>query len=311
MRISDIDKKLDMILLLKVRQNTELFDTTANLDIKFPTYIYGVDGKVWISTYVPKGLGGNNIKLLLNKFKAVEKDNSYVIDSRINNVNDLAIIQKLIELPSVVIGRSDMSKGFLNLYIRFHSSQMDEVSDLLAQYTADTENSRVELLGPSPGIMKVIDIINSEYPISLVTFEYSPEKEDQALAALSNELGIIAEFKNSSTNDGTLSAILYSDHKIANSIPGLTPISADDNIYEVGIKSTFLSKVRVKANDSHIMRLRYFIRIHDGKIQQSVFIPTASVYEYSSFLYEFAREKDHGLVIRYIMPYTSAVWEFI
>jgi hypothetical protein len=310
-RISDIDKKLDMRLVLKVRQNTELFNTTANLDIKFPTYIYGVDGTTWISTYVPKGLGGNNIRLLLSKFKAVEKENSYIIDSRINNVKDLAIIQKLMDLSSFVINRADMSKGFLNLYSRFHSSQLDDVSELLAQYTADTENARVEWLGPSPGIMKVMDHINSEYPVSLITYEFSLDKDDDLLTALSDEPGIMAEFKNNEHKDGSLSVIIYSEHIITNNIQGLTPISIDDHIYKINIKNSFLSVLRDEANNAHIMRLRYFVKMCDGKIQLNVFLPTSNAYEFSSILYEFARKKDHTLLIKYLLPYTPAVWEYI
>lgn len=111
--------------------------------------------------------------MLLNKFNAASRDDAYVVDSRINNLKDLAIIGKLLELPSFVINRADICKGFLNIYSRFHSSQIDAVSDLLAQYTSDSENSRVEWLGPSPGLMYVMDLINSEYPISVVTFDVS------------------------------------------------------------------------------------------------------------------------------------------
>jgi hypothetical protein len=311
MRISDIDKKLDMRLVLKVRQNTELFNSTSNLDIKLPTYIYEEDGAIWISTYVPKNLNSGNIGLLLNKFKAVEKENSYIIESRINNVKELPIIQKLMGLSSFLINRADMSGGFLNIYSGFHSSQMDDVSDLLAQYTADTENARVEWLGPSPGVMKLMDNINSEYPISLITFETNLEKDGHNLGAISNEPGVMAEFKSMQYGDQTHSAIVYADHLITNSIPGLTPISADDYIYEFWIKNNFMSILRDKLNDSHILRLRYFAKIHEGKIQLSVFLPASSVYEYSSILYEFARKRDHELTIKYLLPYTPAVWEFI
>ena len=47
MLIRDIDKKLDMRLVLKVRQSTELFHATSDLGMKLPTYIYGVDGQAW------------------------------------------------------------------------------------------------------------------------------------------------------------------------------------------------------------------------------------------------------------------------
>jgi len=44
MLFRDIDRKLDMRLVIKVRQDTDLFNATSELGIKLPAYVYGVDG---------------------------------------------------------------------------------------------------------------------------------------------------------------------------------------------------------------------------------------------------------------------------
>ena len=311
MLIREIDKKLDMRLVLKVRQSTELFHATSELGLKLPTYIYGVDGTAWISTYFPKNIKGNSVNLLLSKFNAVEKEESYVVDSRINNVKDLAVINKLMDLPSFVINRADISRGFLNIYSRFHSSDLEKVSDLLAEYTSDLENSRVEWMGPSPGIMRTMDLINSEYPVSLVTYEFRLDNDDKDIAALAKDPGIIAELKNSESREGKLKLVVYSDNTEPMDMPGMRPISIHEGIYNLSFSSSFVSSVRDAANREHIMRLRYFIKPFDGKMRVSVFLPSASMYEYNSILYDMARKKDHNVAIRYLLPYSQDLWDFL
>ncbi|WP_393972181.1 hypothetical protein OXIME_000794 [Oxyplasma meridianum] len=311
MLIRDIDRKLDMRLVLKVRQATELFNVTSELDIKLPTYVYGVDGTSRISTYFPKILKGVNMMALLNRFNATEREDSYVVDSRINNLEDLAIIGKLIDLPSFVINRADMYRGFLNIYARFHSSQIDAVSDLVAQYTADSENARVEWLGPSQGIIRIMDLINSDYPVSILTYEFSLWNEDKNEIDLAHEAEIIGELKNSQDKDSYLRLVVYSHHVISNPINNLLPISTKDNIYEFRFSSPFLKSVRSDANKNHIMRLRHFVKPAGDKLRVTVFLPRSSMYEYYSLLYSKARKNDHGVTIMHLLPYSSDVWEFL
>ncbi len=311
MKISDIDKKLDKRIILKVKQNTELFHTTSKLDIKLPSYVYGMEGTSWISTYFPKNLKANNVLLFLDKFKAVEREESYVIDSRINNKKDLAIIGKFMELPSFIINRADISSGFLNVYARFHHSQMNEVSKLLSLYTEDKENSRVEWLGPTRGIMKAGDVINSEYPISLITCKIELTQEDENLKNVLFEPETMGELKSSEEKNGMMKAVIYTDHRIIREIDGLIPVSEDDFIYELSFTNQLLKEARDLANDNHIMRIRSFIRESEGKIHFSVFVPRANIYELSSLIFDLAREHDGEVQIENLMPYSPDVWDLI
>ena len=311
MKISDIDRKLDKRIILKVRQSTELFHATSAIDIKLPTYVYQVEGTTRICTYFPKNLRMTNILLLFDKFKAVEREQSYVIDSRINNKKNLAIIDKLCNLPSFVVSRADISKGFLNVYGRFHHSYMKEVSTLLSQYTEDKENARVEWIGPIPGLMKIMDDINYEYPVSLLTYNIKLTQEGQDLRDVLYEPGTIGELRNSEEKNGLMKAIVYTNHRITREIEGLIPVSEDDFIYEFSYTNELLKEIRVIANNNHIMRIRYFIRESEEKLKASVFVPTASVYEFSSIIFDLARAYEGKIEVENLMPYSSDVWDLI
>lgn len=260
MLVKDIDKRLDMRPILKLRQDTELFSSTKGISQKLPVYIYGKDDTSWMATYFSKTGPNSKMEILFKKFDAIELENAYVIDSRINNVKDLNIINKLMEVPSFVINRSDISEGFLNIYARFHSSRLGEISNLLAHYTADFQNSRISWLGPSNGIIAITEIINSEYPISLVSYRVPIGDEDSAIRDIICEPGILAEARNNLHADNNISAVLYSDQDISGKYDGVKTVSSKDGIYQIEIRNEFHNMVRHEANERHIMRIRYFIK---------------------------------------------------
>ena len=311
MLVRDIDRKLDMRVILRIRQNTELFDLTKEIKGKFPVFLFGRDGETWMSTYFPKETKSNKLEIALKKFRGIEKENSFVIDSRINNVKDLKIINKLMEIPSFIINRSDMNNGFLNIYARFHSSQLSMVSEDLSAYTEDVENSRVEWLGPNPGIIKTMDLINSEYPVSIVTYIIKLNGEDRTMSELAHNVDSMAEIKNSQMNNGKFKAVLYSNSASAGLIEGVDAISKDDGIFELETGNNILAMIRDASNSDHIMRLRYFVKPRDGNLEVTVFLPSAILYEYYSVLYNVARKMKGKILAKYILPYTQDIWEFI
>jgi hypothetical protein len=307
MLIREIDRKLDMELNLRVRQDTDFFEATRYIKEKLPVYVYGKDGQSWMSTYFPKQKGNPDLELMINNFNPSEREDSYVIDTRINSAQELSIVGKLMDLPSFMINRSDMKDGFLNIYSRFHSSQIDKVSQLLAEYTSNKENSRIDWMGPSAGIMRDIELINREYHISVVTFETHADENEHNLRLLENESEIMAEAKNNQSVKGNFRAVLYSNHVI----DGFTPIDQKSFIYELHFDIPDISTIREESNKQHIIRNRYFIKLKEGRLEVTVFLPTANAYEYYSILFNIARRKEGGPVIKYILPYTNEIWEFI
>lgn len=308
MKVKDIDKLLDMRLVLRLRQSTELFDATANISKPLPVFIYEDDGKMFMSTYFPKESDRKDLSLLLRKFEADEKEDSFVTTTRINNVKDLAIIGKLLDLPSMTLNRADMSSGFLNIYARFHSCNLGEVSHILSEYTSDLDNSRVEWLGPSPGIIQIMDLINSQYPVSLVTYEI--KDDDNSSNCLSRAGNVLVEVKGTDS-DNEFQSVLYAGTEREDKLPGgATRISPNEGVYRYTFSNRFLGIVRDRANRAHIIRMRFFVKPLNGKLEVSTFLPTSQVYEYYSILYDVERVESNSIVVKYLMPYSSVVWDF-
>jgi hypothetical protein len=197
--------------------------------------------------------------------------------------------------------------GSLNVYARFHSSQIRKVSNLLAVYTSDSENARVDWLGPSQGIINDIHKINEDYPVSIVTFEIPVDGTEPNLNKIRQEEGIIAEAMNNKSVDSAFRVIIYSNHPVE----GFSSIDRKTFIYEFLIHTPELSLIRKESNEKHIMRIRYFIRIVNEKLEVTVFLPTSTVYEYYSILYKIARENKQDIIVKYLLPYSQEIWEFI
>ncbi len=232
-----------------------------------------------------------------------------IIESRINTIKDLAVINKLMNIPSFIINRSDMGSGYLNVYARFHSNHLEEVSNLLSEYTMDTENARVEWLGPSHGILHVMDLINHEYPVSLITYIVPMNGEDSTLRSLDS--GCILEVSNNMTKDGGFSSILYCDRPFQEKIAGLNPIFEDQGIYSMTLFNQCLKILSDRSIQQHIMTIRVFLKPQNNKYEVTVFLPTGSIYEYYSIIYNIARKHENTITVKHILPYTQDVWEFI
>lgn len=312
MLVKDIDKRLDMRLVIKLRQDTELFAYTKGIPQKFPVYIYGKDGKAWMATYFPKTGLNKNMEIFIKKFNATELDNAYVIDSRINNVKDLIIINKLLEVPSFSVGITDMSEGFLNIYARFHSSRLVEISNLLAEYMDDIENSRISWLGPSDGIIAILESVNSDYPISIVSYKVSIGNEDVTLKdIISSEPNILAEGRNYLPSDNKMSHLIYSDQDISGKYNGVKAISSKNGIYQMELYNEIINIIIEEANKRHIWRLRYFIKPCENGVEVSVFLPESSVYEYYSMLFSKVKDNGNKIVVSRIMPFTNKIWDYL
>ncbi len=276
-----------------------------------PVFIYDIEDKVFMNTYFPKNRKIRNLDLILKKFEAVELEDSFVTTTRINNVKDLAIVRKLLLLPSVMLNRADMSKGFLNLYVRFHSSILEEISALLSEYTVDTANSRIELLGPSPGLMEIMDLINSQYPVSLITYEIEVPENDENLTPML-QLNAVAEVKISTTGSGGFLAVIYTEDVIGKQLPkGMEELSVQDGLYSFTISNDILRTIREESTKLHIVRMRFFVKPGDGKLQVTVFLPSNQVYEYYTVIFNVARASNNVVRIRYILPYGRDVWDFL
>lgn len=95
------------------------------------------------------------------------------------------------------------------------------------------------------------------------------------------------------------------------SLEGLTAISENQGIYQTTVHNTYLKDVRDSADRQHIIRIRFFVKPYNDKFEVTVFVPTKNIFDYYSIVFSTARKYKRSVTVKYILPYTEDIWNFI
>ena len=313
MLVRDIDRKLNRRLVISLKQSTELFEATKRFSGTLPATVFMEDNATYLNVFFPKdNENDTHFKILLRRFDAIERKDGYVVRDRINNIKDMRIVSDLLSVPSMVLNRLDIYKGEMHFYSRFHDNFSPEVSEALSRYSADNENTRIEWLGPSPGITSILELINSKYPISLLSYQVPVEQDDEILNNLISGDQYLMEIENSQSTGNKFKMLVYSSKPVIDpESRGFRTISDEDCIYETHGSNRFLSEIRRRANNIPVIRLRYFVKKLGNTMEAYLFIPTNQTHEYYSLLYDIAKEENNRLIVRNYLPYSNDLWDFI
>lgn len=304
MKIGDMESKLDRRLVLSMKQDSELVNASRNFNSPIPVSVFGDGDKMYMDAFLPKNMAmDQHLKLMIQKLEIRDRKESYVIRSRINNVKSLKLISKLFEANSVVPNRIDIEGGQMHYYMRFHHNFQDEISDLLAQYIEDPEVTQIKYLGPSDGLNATISRINSQYPVTLVSYDSQLDAETRKSLGHITE-GSIAEMKNTGGMDNGFSGLLYTEDKVSDTNPSVKKLVGLDNIYKVNVKNDFLGAIRRRVIEVPIVRLSIILRILGNRINITAVVPSIQVNEYCQYIFEAAKETKSSVSLKALVPYT-------
>ncbi len=312
MNIIDVDKKLNMRLVLSLRQENDLFLISRNSDTVIPVFTFSKEGKTFLSAFFNKKDLSQAGAVKLKNLGAETTEDSYVVTSRINNVQSMKVINELLSLPYIVLNRVDMKSGNMNFYFRFHSNKLAEVSEIVSRYVVNSEDARVVWLGPSPGLKWIMDLINSEYHLSIITYQVPADGVPDFLKSLPEHNDFLLEVRSNVLSNESFPCILYTRLPLRDNISmGIESISPNEGIYGIQLYNKFLLEVKKEADEKHIIRNRLFVRLTDGMLEVVVFLPTSYVRDYYSVLYSIARREGHPLIVKYLFEYEENAWEFL
>ncbi|WP_297216569.1 hypothetical protein [Thermoplasma sp.] len=313
MQLIDIDHALDMDLVLKLREDTPFIKSSADLDFRIPVMIHNIDGKLMMSAFFPKFKSGKKININLSAFNPIEKEDMYVVDERINNIHGYEIINELINAPSCVMSNADIFRGDLNVYLRFHSSKIEKISDLLSKYIIHGDHSRIEYLGPTIGIQEMLERLDSDYGLSVVSYVMPLGDEEKEIAKELSSTPFIGELKNDSVQKNRIETIIYIQKSRLNRHFSqiLTPISEESGIFEAIIESKNVSEIRRISNNLHIPRFRFFFKLYKDMLEIDTFLPSSSLYDYYTEIFKLVQRIDDGIYVKYISKYNQDIWKYI
>ena len=88
-------------------------------------------------------------------------------------------------------------------------------------------------------------------------------------------------------------------------------ISEEEYIYEAEGNNPVVQEIRKNASDQVIFRASHFARIIGGRLMVSVFLPTYQVREFLKILAKVKIVKEKAVVLHYVQPFQTDLFEVI
>ncbi|MHB8396814.1 MAG: hypothetical protein ACYDAZ_06680 [Thermoplasmataceae archaeon] len=312
MRITEVDRRIDIRCILAVRQNSDLFSITAMSEEQIPAYAFNENGKTFLQLFFHKDSGEmRKLSAILSRPDIVEKKSYYSVTERVNNIKEMRILAELLEISSVVINNTYLVGDELFLDFRYHHSRKDKVNSVLSSLIGVSDNVRIVKLGRSSGLRERMEEIDRETPLTMVQFSVPVPKDSPSMEQIVMDYpDTVGEIESRRMTDKGVRALLHTSKPVK--VKGVEEVSEKDCVYEAYLYENAFMEGRKRGNESRIPRIAYFITLEDGRLYDTTFVPTAEVEEYISILMSMAREfgKDAPILESY-SPLSDDIWEWL
>ena len=265
----DVDDVVSTWCVVSVSGDSPLLDYSGRHKIYAPIIARKVgDSMTLILSMKKTGNPDRFTTLLPRMFHAEDKGDSWLIKSPLKLFSELSIIDEIVKIPSVIMQHLYLENGKLFLDLRLHDSKTNELSGFIMDHLADGEIA-LESLVPGSGAISFLTEMNSRIPISLISYSIPAFNEDPIERCLSAN-DSIAEIEKKPGPD--YRALVFSKSPITDKDELIT-ISEEDNLYETCGNNPILQEIRNLGNDNSIFRLAHFLRVNEGSLVVSVFVP--------------------------------------
>ncbi len=308
MLIRDIDRKLDRRLVIKFKGKSEFFSIFEKYEGYAPAYGYRQNDEAFLDVFIPKTKGGP-VSTLLKSFSVANKGEYSVIRAKTGRGDSgVRIFSELHEVPSMIRSGLYVQGGYLHTELRFHHSYAGKVSDLIGEITKESDWLSLHSLGPSPGIVSMLDEINSHLPLFVIGYE-GVTPPNPVTEQIRGER--ITEPNLSFVTPEGYSVVSYSDGPLPDGA-NKSVISKEDGIV-AGFGSTpFALDVWRKSGDAHIPRFAVFGKVSAGKFVAYTFIPRLMANEQLRIIYEVSeKHPDSGFKLTMFTPYDKGLWDVL
>ena len=173
MFIDELEKKLDMQCIIRYQGNTPVEDFSRKFEIPLIAGFVIKKDVVLVNYYMNGEIGERrDSRVFIDMFKGRRVGNmwSFYADSNVFPV--VSIMKTLYDVPSVVYDGILLFSGAHELHFRFHSSNLEEVSDTVFKIMAENVSISLSYFGPTNGLARLISTHTSKFPLSLLTIKY-------------------------------------------------------------------------------------------------------------------------------------------
>lgn len=210
-------------------------------------------------------------------------------------------------IPSAVTGDIYLKGNRIFALVRFHDSQLRDVSRLLSQGLQLVRGSRIEYMGRSHGKISALNRLNESIELIQVSFDTTRPGgtyEDTRLDHYA-EAGVqfLAEER--------FNAVLYPDRPDEWKLEtGL--VSAEDGVYTMSVKGLFTAELFGRALEQNIPLGGLIFRSVEDRVRSTILLPKVFKEDFLKTLYQVAEHlPDLGFTLAAVRGYSAEIWDFI
>jgi hypothetical protein len=282
------------------------------MEERIPAYTFTEEDKTYLRLFFPK-TGKNNPALspILSRKDMIEKSSYYSVTERINNIEGMRMVARLLETPSVALNNTYLLKDELYLDFRFHKNKLHAINDLLSEVIGKNLNFRVVSLTGSSNLKDRMEAIHKRTPLAVVRYSVPiPGNNPLLRYIVANDPETVAEIEGRTLSEKGIKVILYTTKPFDQE--GTEVISKEDNIYESYIYEKSIIQGRRLVNDTGIPRIAFFLTLDGDRLYDTTFVLAAEADEYVSVMMN-SLMIGHGSppMLEYYSKLNEAVWKWI
>ena len=285
MLINQIGNKLDMKCRLYINGGSYLFRVSAVHNMVMPVFLKETNRGLFLKVFIEKNNMDPPLKNLMNFLESEERNNYYIITEKVFDNNIKELLDKLCEIPGLIMAEPSIESGKLIIRFRFHHNYSKAVSDVLSlKILKPLFIDKIEYK-PSEDILTLLMKKNQITPISVIKYKIPVGAyEDRDIIDTIKKHSAIVEIIDPYKNFDYFNAVVFSNDKI----DGLQEIA--DNVYMVKLKTVMLEKLRKKANDEGIYRDAIFGTVEGNYIVMTAFLSSFRILDYTRMLFSNSYE---------------------
>ncbi len=286
----DVDHKIATRCILSISGDSAFFEYSRRHGIYAPILAQKVGNHTSFILLMKKSRNDESFTALFPRiFNGLDRGDSWLIKIPPQSFPELSIIDKITEIPSVIMQHIYLEDGRLFIDLRFHEGRSQDISDLIRNYWGDGERKiALEALIPRSGAVSFLKEVNSRTPLTLIIYSIPAFNRDPIERYLSSNDSIAEIEKKPGPN---YRALIFSKSPIKKE-DDLITISEKDNIYETWGNNPILQEIRNVGNNNSILRLTHFLSVHEGRLVVSVFIHTEQANDFIRIISGIRLETD-------------------
>ncbi len=296
-----ISDKLDFSVQISLKVNQEMGLMFARMEDSLPLYATIENETAQISIYLDK-IHSSKIDRIFGNTTRTTKGNYEIYEMGADDlVFEFKMFRKITNIPSVVPGGFYLKDGYVYADFRFHHSALEQVSEVVREIVQARNRINLSFLGPSLGLMKTLENINSRIPLSMIYFTFRPDEGYIAPDKLEEKP--IAEVKLFSEGlDSNYDVVHYATELSSKD----TSISITRGIYESKYRTSFMRDFKSRVR-THKIPLASIIGVyHKDVVDNYMFVPAFMAEEALWMLYETAEKtKENSLMLNSFIPFDS------